>query len=297
MSALFSLFEMPSPFDEHGSTVLLLEPPTSKTGELRARLLDESYGRPFVVDDGERRYLQFSAHLIQSAMRLKEPNALDLRYTQKMMSFLLFLPRPRRILLIGLGGGSLVKYCRTRLPATHITAVELDPDVIALRDAFLLPPDDEHLQVLQADGAAYLAQVDKGLDVLLVDAFDKIGFAPTLANKAFFEQAKAKLSGSGVLVVNLAGEAETYAGVVGQAAEVFDDRVIVFPVREDDNHVMLAFKDSTIDPGASLNWRRLQTLAKSLRSKFGLDFPAFVDKMERAVRLGSALREGSRGGR
>ncbi|RTL51398.1 MAG: spermidine synthase-like protein [Rhodocyclaceae bacterium] len=297
MPARSSLFEMPSPFDEHGNTVLLLEPPSAKVGELRARLLDESYGRPFVVDDGERRYLQFSAHLIQSAMRLKEPNALDLRYTQKMMSFLLFHPRPRRIVLIGLGGGSLIKYCYTRLPATHLTAVELDPDVIALRDAFLLPPDDERLQVLQADGAEYLAEAEKGIDVLLVDAFDKIGFAPTLANKAFFEQAKAKLSGSGVLVVNLAGEAETYAGVIGQAAETFDDRVIVFPVREDDNHVMLAFKDSTIEPGSSLNWRRLQTLAKSLRSKFGLDFPVFVDKMERAMRMGLVQREAGRGGR
>ncbi|HEY3432573.1 MAG TPA: hypothetical protein VGK09_08500 [Rhodocyclaceae bacterium] len=59
----------------------MLEPAWAKASELRARLLDESYTKPFVTDDGERRYLHFSAHLIQSSMRLDQPNALDLRYT------------------------------------------------------------------------------------------------------------------------------------------------------------------------------------------------------------------------
>jgi len=292
MASNHGLFELPNPFDSSsGGRVLLLEPASAKAGELRAQLLEETYARPFIVDDGERRYLQFSAHLIQSAMKLCAPNDLDVRYTQKMMSFLLFHPRPRRIVLIGLGGGSLIKFCYHRLPATELTAVELNPDVIALRDAFLLPPDGPRLQVLEADGAEYLAEVEKGIDALMVDAFDRIGFAPTLANRAFFECAKNKLSGSGVLVVNLAGEKETYAGVIGDAMTVFDGQVIVVPVREDDNHLLLAFKE----PGFSPNWRRLQTQAKLLRNKYGLDFPDFVDKMERAERLGLAEKAWSRG--
>ncbi|HTH39663.1 MAG TPA: hypothetical protein VL968_02660 [Rhodocyclaceae bacterium] len=81
MSEAHPLFELPNPFAEVGGKVLLLEPPWAKEGELRAQLLDESYAKPFVSEDGERRYLHFSLHLIQSAMRLTEPNALDLRYT------------------------------------------------------------------------------------------------------------------------------------------------------------------------------------------------------------------------
>ena len=135
------LFAMPSPFDVEGGTVLLLEPPWTKAGELRAQLLDESYPKPFVIDDGKQRYLYFNVHLMQSAMALRAPNALALRYTQKMMCFLLFHPRPRRIDLIGLGGGSLLKFCYHRLPGTQLTAVELDPDVIALREAFAVPAD------------------------------------------------------------------------------------------------------------------------------------------------------------
>ena len=205
---------------------------------------------------------------------------------QKMMSFLLFNPRPRRIVLIGLGGGSLIKFCYYRLPATELTAVELSEEVIALRDAFQLPVDDARLQVLAADGAVFLAETEKGIDTLLVDAFDRIGFAPSLANRDFFEQAHAKLSGSGVLVMNLAGDQTTYEGLIGEAMAVFDDQVIVISVREDDNHVLFAFKEPNFTP----NWRRLQGQAKILRGKFGLDFPDFVDKMERAARLDLPLR-------
>lgn len=155
-------FEMPSPFDSDGGRVLMLEPPGACAEALRSQLLDETYAKPYVMDDGERRFLHFNGRLIQSAMRLAEPNDLDLRYTQKMMSFLLFRPRPRRLLLIGLGGGSLVKFCHYRLPATHMTVLENNPDVIALQEAFLVPPDGPNLKVLEADGAAYLEQTEKG---------------------------------------------------------------------------------------------------------------------------------------
>lgn len=285
------LLPLPSPFDNEPGTVLLLEPPWAKTGEIRAQLLDESYPKPFVIDDGERRYLYFSVRLMQSAMLLRSPNELDLRYTQKMMSFLLFVQRPKRLLLIGLGGGSLIKFCHARLPGTHLTAVELNPDIIALRDAFLLPPDSARLQVVEADGAAYLETCERGLDVLLVDAFDRTGFAPSLANRAFFEQAWEKLAGNGVMVMNLAGEKETYAGVIADAMHAFDDQVIVFSVPEDGNHILIAFKERYFEP----RWRSLHNLAKELRAKFGLDFPAFVLKMERSAKLGLARREAIRG--
>ena len=284
-------YVLASPFEIETGTVLLLEPPSANAGELRARLLDESYPKPFVIDDGKSRFLYFSVRLMQSEMSLKTPNDLALRYTQKMMAFLLFHSRPKRIVLIGLGGGSLIKFCYHRLPGAQLTAVELDPDVIAWRDTFMLPPDGPRLQILQADGAEYLAQTEKGIDTLLVDAFDKTGFAPGLANREFFENAFAKLSGSGVLVINLAGEKESYADVIGEAMYVFDDQVIVISVPDDGNHVLYAFKERHFEP----RWRWLHNYAKELRANYGLDFPAFVQKMERSTRLGLARREALRG--
>ena len=284
------LYELPSPFEVETGTVLMQEPPWVRASELRAQLLDESYPKPFVIDDGKSRFLYFNVRLMQSEMSLKSPNDLAIRYTQKMMAFLLFQPRPKRIALIGLGGGSLVKFCHHRLPSCHMTAIELDPDVIAFRDTFQIPPDNERLQVINGDGADYLETVDKGLDVLLVDAFDKTGFAPSLANRTFFENAHAKLSGNGVLVINLAGEKESYAGLIGEAMHVFDDQVIVISVPDDGNHVLYAFKERYFEP----RWRWLHNYAKELRAKYGLDFPAFVQKMERSSKLGLARREALR---
>lgn len=285
------LFELPSPFEVETGTVLLHEPPWARAGELRAQLLDESYPKPFVIDDGKSRFLYFNVRLMQSEMSLKAPNELAIRYTQKMMAFLLFQPRPKRVALIGLGGGSLVKFCYHRMPGTHMTAVELDPDVIAFRDTFLVPPDNERLQIVPGDGAEFIAATEKGLDVLLVDAFDKTGFAPALANREFFENAYAKLAGNGVLVINLAGDKESYAGLIGEVMHVFDDQVIVISVPDDGNHVLYAFKERYFEP----RWRWLNNYAKELRAKFGLDFPTFVQKMERSSKLGLARREAIRG--
>ena len=281
---------MPSPFEVETGTVLMHEPSWAREGELRAQLLDESYPKPFVIDDGKSRFLYFNVRLMQSEMSLKAPNDLAIRYTQKMMAFLLFQPHPKRIVLIGLGGGSLIKFCYQRMPGTQLTAVELDPAVIAFRDTFLMPPDDERLQVLEADGAEFLENTEKGIDALLVDAFDKTGFAPSLANREFFDNAYAKLSGNGVLVINLAGEKETYAGLIGEAMHVFDDQVIVISVPDDGNHILYAFKERHFEP----RWRWLHNYAKELRAKFGLDFPAFVEKLERSTKLGLARREAIR---
>ena len=153
-----------------------------------------------------------------------------------------------------------------------------------------MPPDDERLQVLEADGAEFLENTTKGIDALLVDAFDKTGFAPSLANREFFDNAYAKLSGNGVLVINLAGEKETYAGLIGEAMHVFDDQVIVISVPDDGNHILYAFKERHFEP----RWRWLHNYAKELRAKFGLDFPAFVEKLERSTKLGLARREAIR---
>ena len=208
-----------------------------------------------------------------------------------MMAFLLFQPRPKRIVpdrprrrladqvLLPPAARRADDRRRTR-PRRHRAARHLQ-----------LPPDGPRLQILQADGAEYLEQAEKGIDALLVDAFDRTGFAPSLANREFFENAFAKLAGNGVLVINLAGEKETYAGLIGEAMHVFDDQVIVISVPDDGNHILYAFKERHFEP----RWRWLHNYAKELRANYGLDFPAFVQKMERSTKLGLARREAIRG--
>src|SRR5512132_3183095 len=75
---------------------------------------------PFVRKGLTSQSLYFSIEEVQSRMQLQHPDALDLRYTRTMMGFLRFLPAPRAIAMIGLGGGSLAKFCHRYLPKARI---------------------------------------------------------------------------------------------------------------------------------------------------------------------------------
>jgi spermidine synthase len=137
----------------------LLEPQHSSIASLCGRVFNGTYDKPFILDmDGER-CLHFDLTAAQSAMDLDDPERLSLAYTRKMMAFLLFNHSPRRILMLGLGGGSLAKFCHRHLPSAAITAVEVNPDVIALRDAFLVPADDDRFRVVRAEGTHYVTNL------------------------------------------------------------------------------------------------------------------------------------------
>src|SRR3569623_3741806 len=75
-----------------------------------------------VVDDGVIRTLHFGNDVRQSSMALHAPVHLMLLYAQAMMSCLLFQPGPRRVLLIGLGGGSLARVLRRRWRGCEVGA-------------------------------------------------------------------------------------------------------------------------------------------------------------------------------
>lgn len=96
--------------------------------------------RPFIYENANSKALHFSISDIQSCMRIDDPNALALEYTRTMMGFLLFRPEPRSIGMVGLGGGSLAKFCYHHLPGARIQIAEINPLVIALRDEFHIPP-------------------------------------------------------------------------------------------------------------------------------------------------------------
>ena len=165
-------------------------------------------GRPTpaaVEDAGDLRHMRFGHGAVQSTMRLSAPDALELSYTRAMMGLLLFVPAPRHILMIGLGGGSLAKFCYRELPQARITVVEIDAAVIAMRDQFRIPADDARLSVVQADGCDYLARPTTPADVILVDGYDASGLPACLCSEEFYAHCRRALTPQGVLVCNFWG--------------------------------------------------------------------------------------------
>jgi spermidine synthase len=228
-----------------------------------------------IVDCANERHLQFSPEALQSRMRLDDPYALIAPYTRQMMSFLLFNPDPARILMIGLGGGSLAKFCYRHLPNTQITVVEIDARVIALRDSFYIPADDQRFRVIHDDGANYLAAAADPVDVILVDAYDEGGVAPSLASTNFFRDVSRNLTSDGVLVMNLHGEPADFATHLQEVRASFSQRALLVSVASNDNALLCAFgKDAT--PPAAI---QLFLRARYLQSKLKLHFRNYLQRL------------------
>ena len=183
--------------------------------------------RPFAYWRYGTLSLHFDFLATQSEMLCDAPDELVIPYTQTMMGFLLFKPRPARIVVIGLGGGSLPKYCYAKISEASVLAVEIDPHVIALRNLFRVPPDDERFRVLCADGAAFVRNAVNCVDVLLVDGFDANGQSAQLCTQAFYDDCFRSLTPGGILVVNFTVEDPNAGQSVARIRRRFGSAVVV----------------------------------------------------------------------
>jgi spermidine synthase len=147
--------------------------------------------------------LQFARGVSQSAMVAADPHRLLVDYTRTMLGALLFAPRPQRIALLGLGGGSQAKYCHRHLPDARIEVVENNPHVLALRRRFHVPDDDARFQVYLDDGARFLHERPGRYDLLLVDGYDETGIPAVLSTQAFYDDCRGSLSAQGAMAINL----------------------------------------------------------------------------------------------
>ena len=214
-------------------------------------------------------WLDFDDGAVQSRMLRADPARLVLEYTRLMMGFLLLHPAPERIAMIGLGGGSLAKYCAATLPEVDFTAVEIAPDVIALRDAFGIPPDGPRFRIFCEDGAEFVRRDGPAVDVLIVDAFDRTGQPESLCSAAFYDYCHDRLAPGGVLAVNLYTDDPSYELRVQRIRDAFAGKVVVVDVPEAENDLVFAGTAPSFPPPFGELVERLRALAPS--HTIGLD--------------------------
>ncbi len=169
---------------------------------------DTRYHRMYVLDGNDVRYLRFDS-TFQSAMEIDDPFATVFQYTDYLQLGLAYAPSTRRVLFIGLGGGSAVKRMWRDFPALRLHAVEIDPEVVRVAHRwFALPRDSPRLEVTAEDGRRFLQTHDQRWDMIVVDAYfaDSIPFH--LATAQFFELVRSRLSPGGVVVANVIGAIE-----------------------------------------------------------------------------------------
>lgn len=234
---------------------------------------------PYVVEDAEYRTLQFAEWDIQSRMRIAAPDELVLSYTQAMVAFMLFVAAPAHVLIAGLGGGSLAKFCYRQLPAARITSVEISAEVIALRDRFCIPPDDDRFRVIHADMADYLAGHPQTADVILLDGYDDNGVPSAISDQAFYRLCNDALTDRGMLVANINLGAITSAAPTRSALELLTGHAVTIRSSAGHNDIILAFRNIDLPPVQELKAR-----AKALQEQTGVDFPVLLDRVRSGAR-------------
>ena len=217
-------------------------------GVAPAQMREPHDTKPFVHDDGHTRSLHFTASELQSRMDTRSPWQLAVDYTRTMMGFLLFAPAPGHMAMVGLGGGSLAKFCYRHLPACRITVLENNPHVIALRRDFFVPDNDARFEVLQGDGAAFVADPPVRFDVLLVDGFDHQGQPAALCSQAFYDDCFAALAPEGVLAVNLHHDDPEYAVWVERILRSFAGNAVEVLAPEKSNCIVFASRAAWLSP-------------------------------------------------
>ena len=175
----------------------------------------------------------------QSCVDPRNPQRFALNYTRMMLAGTLFASeQPRRILIVGLGGGSIPTALRQLLPEAQIDVVEIDPAVTRVARKFFDFRDGPMLRVSEVDGRVYVkraARQGKQYDVILLDAFDHEYIPEHLLTKEYLTEVKTLLAPQGVLVANTFSssklydhESTTYASVYGPFYNLKrENRVIV----------------------------------------------------------------------
>lgn len=232
-------------------------------------------GKPYLAESDGILALHFDTRSVQSSMRIEMPDELMLDYTRAMMVFLLLEPTPARIAMIGLGGGSLAKYCYRYLPRAELTVIEINPDVIALRNEFAMPPDDARFRVIQGDGAEWVTGAANQPDVLIVDGFDADGLPAQLSSQQFYDDCFAALAGKGVMVANLWAGYPRYNEYVQRIRNSFAGRILVTDADDGVNRIVVALKNEEFPPASF----RIRQHADLLGLSHPLDFQSKANKL------------------
>ena len=232
----------------------------------------------YFSDEGPVRHLHLDSVWVQGSMLLDAPQVLVHQYIQRMMAWLLFVEpetvSKRRAMQLGLGAGSLTKFC-SRVLRMRATAIEINPKVlVACRGWFKLPPDHARMQVVLADAAQEIRHEKwwGTVDALQVDLYDHDAAAPVLDSAAFYADCRRLLTADGCMTVNLFGSASSYPKSVEKIAAVFGrDAIWPFKATREGNTVVLAQREA-VRPGRPLLTRR----AAVIESLWGLPAAQWV---------------------
>lgn len=183
----------------------------------------DDYGSLLVFDDGNKRYLSFSELDEQSCQLKSDPFCLQHDYSQAMLLVLL-LTEPSRMILLGLGGGTLATTLHQYLSGLKITVVELRPKVVDVAHRFFHLPRSKRISVTIDDAGNFIANHDgPKVDILFSDIYSEEGLDLQQTQPWFIESCAERLKDDGWLVLNCWQHQRSDRAMRGALKENFED--------------------------------------------------------------------------
>jgi spermidine synthase len=231
------------------------------------------YNTIFVTEDSRGlRTLQFERYgARQSVVKVGDPDHIELPYVRSMLVALAHVQQPSRILVIGLGGGTLPMFLNKHFPHATIDAVDIDPDVIDVAKKFFGFQLTDRLRAHVADGRRFIEETIEPYDLILLDAYGSDSIPYHLATQEFLEATRRALAPGGLVVSNIWGSGSNplYHSMVLTYREVFP-WVQQLGVVNAENVIIMAATSSD-EPARPNEWvRRARAIAREKSFTFDL---------------------------
>jgi spermidine synthase len=190
----------------------------------RVAHVETEYNDVFITKRGHQLVMSFQIKgwdYTESVSNLLDPDDLPLRYAQVMTIATIYPEAPRRILMLGLGGGSISTYLGRFMPGAAITTVEIDPGVITAAKTYFGLRESERMRYRAGDGRVFLNRDSERYDLILVDAY-RGGYVPFhLLTREFYGLVKQRLAPGGAAAFNVHDGSKLYASTIKTLGEVF----------------------------------------------------------------------------
>jgi spermidine synthase len=224
------------------------------------------YRNVVITENNNERCMRFEtrrrAISNQACIDLTNKQRLVFEYTQSIMAGLAFNQAPKRILIIGLGGGSLPKAFAEILPDTEVVSVEIDPAVAKLAKSYFDYQESDKIQTKIVDGRVFVKRALKNnqrFDWIILDAFNGDYIPEHLLTVEFLNETKSLLSQGGLLSANTFNGSKLYDYESVTYQRVFDQvRILKSPSKG--NRIIFGCNCSAIDQQFKMD----EALAKKL---------------------------------
>jgi spermidine synthase len=237
---------------------------------------ESAFSRIRVRRDGDVRAMTFvrgyGQEVVQSRVNLTAPHTLVAPYARAMFASYLYQPQPKRVLIVGLGGGAMVHFLTHHDSQVQIDAVEIDPVVVRLADQYFNVRAGGNVRVHTADAMAFIEATTDRYDLILMDAFlrpssdtDATGVPTGLKTVAFLNRLRQALAPGGVVAFNI-NEHEHMTDDIAAVSAAFG-HAAVYRCPPSDNKVIIATE------GALATDEQLRARSWELDARFGGTLP------------------------